>query len=359
MPSAFNPAAPFVGLILDFLTLPQHWRSRNLAMLSMIGWLSTYNLIYAINAVIWEGNVDVRVPVWCDIATKIKIGADVAVPVCFMCIAKRLNRIASGVETQQRVSDLWLCLGLPFLTMGLHIIVQGHRFDILENIGCIPAVYTSWLSMFILELSGLIPAIVALVFCGLTLFKLYRRRVAFRTTLSTQSFLTPSRFIRLMITTLFLGTWNSLLISVVIYKEYYETGLEPWTSWAQVHFHFSYIGQYPLSEKFFSPATFIYTYVLWAAIPFSSLCVFLLFGLGNEAMKDYRTSVDWIRQNILRRPAAHEFRCGVVPQSNGDRSKFKILTTDAKQYDEKPLPPTPVTPFVILYPHAAVVDLAA
>ncbi|KAJ7087022.1 GPCR fungal pheromone mating factor, partial [Mycena epipterygia] len=66
----------------------------NIATLSIIAWLSLYDLTYGINAVIWEGNVDIIAPVWCDIVTKLKIGADVGLPGCCLCMAKQLNRIA-------------------------------------------------------------------------------------------------------------------------------------------------------------------------------------------------------------------------------------------------------------------------
>ncbi|KAK7036238.1 fungal pheromone STE3G-protein-coupled receptor [Favolaschia claudopus] len=359
MPSA-SQAAPFVGLVLILLTLPHHWRVKNIATLSIIAWLSAYNLIFGVNAIIWDGNFENRAPVWCDIVTKIKIGADVALPGCVLCMAKRLNRIAYGLEMspsgwRHRMLDFLLCWGFAFLVMALHIIVQGHRFDILENIGCIPAVYTSWPSIIILDLSGLIPAILALVFCGLTLLKLYRRRVAFRIALrNTQSSLTPSRFIRLMIMTFFLGTWSTVLISVSTYNEYYETGLDPWTSWADVHFHFSYIGQYPLSEDVFPPSVIRCTYVLWAAIPLSSLSFFLFFGVGKDAMKDYRASADWIRRNIFRkrRPlSVSEEPIHSFPQF------FEDTVDDGGR--EKSLPPTPLTPLIIVYPRVSVVDLAA
>lgn len=35
--------------------------------LAIILWLFGYNLVHGINALIWFGNVDIHVPVWCDI----------------------------------------------------------------------------------------------------------------------------------------------------------------------------------------------------------------------------------------------------------------------------------------------------
>lgn len=35
--------------------------------LSIILWLFGYNLLHGINALVWSGNVDMHVTVWCDI----------------------------------------------------------------------------------------------------------------------------------------------------------------------------------------------------------------------------------------------------------------------------------------------------
>ncbi|KAJ6528901.1 GPCR fungal pheromone mating factor [Mycena capillaripes] len=307
MPSALQ-AAPFVATGLVFCTLPHHWRVKNLATLSIIAWLSAYNLIYGVNALIWAGNAEIHVPVWCDIATKIKIGADVGLPGCCLCMAKRLNRIAYGLEMsprgwRHRTLDILLCWGFPVIIMVLHYIVQGHRFDIIEDIGCLPAIYVSWPSIFILDLSAFIPAILALIFCALAIFKLYRRRKAFRVMLrKPDASLTPSRYVRLMIMTFFLGSWSTVLISVSASNEY-TSGLEPWTDWASVHANFSFIGQY--DDDDFSASALQCIYILWGAVPLSSLAFFAFFGIGEEAMKDYRASAEWIRCTPVRlRPSS-------------------------------------------------------
>ncbi|KAJ7264534.1 GPCR fungal pheromone mating factor [Mycena haematopus] len=262
MPGALQ-AAPFIALGLVLVTLPHHWRVKNIATLSIIAWLSAYNVMFGVNAIIWNGNDDIRVPVWCDIATKIKIGLEMS---------------PSG--WRHRTVDILLCWGFPAIVMALHYIVQGHRFDIIEDIGCIPAIYISWPSILIIDVSAFIPAILALIYCGLAIWKLHRRRVAVHIVLKKpDSSLSPSRYIRLMIMTFFLGTWSVLLISVSTSNEYTQ-GLQPWTDWASVHEDFSYIGQY-LSADFPSSALRC-SYILWWAVPLSSLSFFAFLALGQR-----------------------------------------------------------------------------
>ncbi|KAJ7028370.1 GPCR fungal pheromone mating factor [Mycena alexandri] len=312
MPGALQ-AAPFVSSALILATLPHHWRVKNMATLSIIAWLTAYNLTYGINAIIWNGNADIRVPVWCDIVTKLKIGADVGLPGSCLCMAKRLNRITYGLDMsprgwRHRTLDVFLCWGLPVLVMILHVIVQGHRFDIIEDLGCIPAVYVSWPSILILDVSAFIPAVLALFYCAQALFRLYRRHVALRTMLTTTApSLSPSRYVRLMIMAFVLGAWNTVLLSISTSGEYAE-GLQPWTSWAFVHYGFSFIGQF--TDDNFDSESLLRIYVLWWAVPISGLSFFLFFGIGADAMKDYRAIAQWMGRVILRRDSLHPVQAG-------------------------------------------------
>lgn len=62
-----------------------------------LGWISLSNFLLFINSVVWNGNVVNRAPVYCDIATKILVGASVAVPAGILCISRRLYH-AIGIK---------------------------------------------------------------------------------------------------------------------------------------------------------------------------------------------------------------------------------------------------------------------
>lgn len=65
------PAGAFIAAILVLIPLPWHWRARNVSTLAIIAWLFVMNIIYAVNSIIWSGNVNNPVPVWCDISVYI------------------------------------------------------------------------------------------------------------------------------------------------------------------------------------------------------------------------------------------------------------------------------------------------
>jgi Pheromone A receptor len=61
--SAFS----LVSFILVSIPFPWHWKSRNSATCLYILWVSSSNLVYFIDSVLWNGNVVDRSSVWCDI----------------------------------------------------------------------------------------------------------------------------------------------------------------------------------------------------------------------------------------------------------------------------------------------------
>lgn len=66
--SAF-PAGTILAAILVLVPLPAHWRARNVATISLVGWLFFMNVIYAVNSIVWSDNSQPRLLVWCDIST--------------------------------------------------------------------------------------------------------------------------------------------------------------------------------------------------------------------------------------------------------------------------------------------------
>jgi pheromone a factor receptor len=63
----FAPVA-IIASLLVLLPLPWHWRARNVATLSMIFWFFVSNVTFAVDAIVWGDNVNLAIPVWCDIS---------------------------------------------------------------------------------------------------------------------------------------------------------------------------------------------------------------------------------------------------------------------------------------------------
>ncbi|TFY56930.1 hypothetical protein EVJ58_g7330 [Rhodofomes roseus] len=305
-------AGVFIAAILVLLPSPSHWRARNVATLALIAWLFVVDLIYGVNTIVWAGNVEVRIVVWCDITTKIIIGASSALPAAAMCICKHLHLVASGrtvrLTHEDRRRRMWfelaMCFGVPMVLMALHYIVQGHRFDIIEDIGCQPATYYSIPAVFIVWFPPLLFATFTFIYAGLALHHFFRQRASFATHLqSCDSALTTSRYLRLIAISITEMVWGTSLTAFAMYDNI-SPGLFPYVSWAYVHAGFSRIGQYALVE--FTPGALQHIFLLFWAIPASSFVFFVFFGFGEEATKDYRSALAWFARRVLRIPAKPE-----------------------------------------------------
>ncbi|KZT69399.1 fungal pheromone STE3G-protein-coupled receptor [Daedalea quercina L-15889] len=301
-------AGAFIAAVLVLIPLPSHWRARNVAILSLIAWLFVVDLIYGVNTIVWAGNVEVRIVVWCDITTKILVGASSALPAAAMCICKHLELVASGRavrlthedKRRRMLFELAMCFGAPLVLMALHYIVQGHRFDIVEDIGCQAATYYSIPAVFIVWFPPLLFATITFIYAGLALHHFFKQRLNFTTHLhSCDSALTTSRYLRLIAMSLTEMVWGTSLTALAMYDNI-APGLFPYVSWAYVHSGFSRIGQYAVVE--FTPRALQQVFLFFWAIPASSFIFFVFFGFGEEAVKDYRRALAWFARKVLRTP---------------------------------------------------------
>ncbi|KAI0040541.1 fungal pheromone STE3G-protein-coupled receptor [Auriscalpium vulgare] len=301
------PIGAFIAAFCVLVPTPWHWRARSVPTLSMIAWLFIGNLTFAINAVIWVDSVRIVVPVWCDIVTKLQMGATVGLPAACLCLAIRLESIASvrnatvthQMKVRRIIFDLCMCWGLPMLYMTLHTVVQGHRFDIVENFGCRPTIYVSVVAIFLVFIPPLVLSVGTLGFAGMALVHFFRRRVTFAKHLAqTDSAMTSARYFRLMLMAIVEMVFTTVISSLNVWFTSRD-GLRPWLGWDGVHSGFKQIGQFPFA--FIPTSDRQWTFVLWWSVPVTSYVFFIFFAFGEDAMKEYRKVLPWFRHRILRR----------------------------------------------------------
>ncbi|KAF5329526.1 hypothetical protein D9619_009306 [Psilocybe cf. subviscida] len=303
------PIFSLLAAVLVLIPLPWHWRARNVATLALIFWLSVVNLIYGVNSLIWAGNVDYRIPVWCDITTKVVVGASYALPLSTLCICKHLEMVSSSRKVsydsrdrrRRMIFEIVLCFLVPILFMALHYIVQGHRFDIFEDFGCQAAMYISIQAVFIIWFPQLLFSVITFLYASLALYNFLRRRLTFAAHLqNSNSALTTNRYMRLIAMSLAQMVCGTSLTSYNLYNNV-KVGLRPWTSWADVHSDWNRADQWLLDEL---PPAFVNSmFLLWWAMPISAYIFFVFFGFGEEAKKEYKRFYAWFRKAVLRRPA--------------------------------------------------------
>ncbi|KAL6308811.1 pheromone A receptor-domain-containing protein [Sparassis latifolia] len=301
------PFGAFLAAILVLVPLPSHWRARNVSTISMIAWLAVVNVILGVNAIVWANNVEIQLVSWCDIVIRVSVGSNLALPAACFCLCMHLERVASvriihATQSDKRkrmIIDLLLCFGVPMIYIGVYYVIQGHRFDIVENFGCRAETYVSIPEFFLFRLPPILFSLGTFVFAGLAFLQFHRRRASFAAHLrQTTAALTPGRYFRLMSLAMVQMFW-SLLVTCLDTWFSYRDGLEPWISWDNVHSDFSRIGQFP--TVLIPRQDLIFTYFLWWTIPVSAYLFFIFFAFGQDAMREYGGYWIWIRRNVLRR----------------------------------------------------------
>lgn len=189
-------------------------------------------------------------------------------------------------------------------------VVQGHRFDIYEDIGCYPFIYNTLPAFFLSDSWPIIIGLVSSVYCGtpllggllsaflppagLSLKAFYLRRAQSTHFLKSNKSLSASRYFRLMALAMTNIVCTIPLASFIIWINSAAQPVEPWISWENVHYDFSRVMQYP-------SALWTTNYLLVVAIQLTRwivvVCAFIFFaffGFAAEARKNYSIAFWWV-----------------------------------------------------------------
>lgn len=66
-PYPITPIASFLGVVLAFLPLVSQIRKLSPAVWGYAFWIAVVNFQTFVNSIIWHDNVNIVVPIWCDI----------------------------------------------------------------------------------------------------------------------------------------------------------------------------------------------------------------------------------------------------------------------------------------------------
>ncbi|KAK6987715.1 STE3-like pheromone receptor [Favolaschia claudopus] len=307
------PIFAFLGFVCVLIPLPWHFQAWNSGTCLFMMWTALSCLIGFVNSVVWRESIADVAPIWCDISTRLMIGIAVGIPTASLCINRRLYKIAScqtvsisKAEKRRAVLvDLAIGLGIPFVQMPLQFVVQGHRYDILENVGCYPTTYNVVPAY---PLSILWPNFINLIsacYAILTLRAFLQRRARFAEFLSTTTGLTPARYFRLMALASLELLLNLPITSYGLYLTASRSRIAPWISWNNTHADFLYVGQIP--AIFWRSDHHTQTTVelsRWVGI-ICAICFFAFFGFAAEARKHYRIAFWAVAKRFGYNPPAN------------------------------------------------------
>ncbi|KAL1689483.1 STE3-like pheromone receptor, partial [Schizophyllum commune] len=300
------PTLAFLGFVVSLIPLPWHIHAWNSGTCAYMFWTATACLLSFINALVWKGNAINVAPVWCDISSKLLLGVGIGIPASGLCIARRLYKITSmrsvSITRQDKIRaiaiDLAIAIGIPVLVMILHVVVQPHRFDILEDVGCYAVVYITMPAYFLFFMWPLVLGTISFVFSALCLRAFYIRRLQFAQILAHNKSLDTSRYMRLMLLAILDMCCTIPIGALSIYFGTHGVEVAPWISWADTHWNFGHVNQIPAIIWRSNPA-YERSVEMTRWLPVA--CAFLFFGLfgfASEAQRYYKAKVEVVAKKV-------------------------------------------------------------
>ncbi|KAJ7482126.1 pheromone B alpha 1 receptor [Mycena galericulata] len=306
-------AFAFVGFLCSSIPLTWHLEAWNTGTCLYMIWTGVACLIFFIDSIVWSGNVIDWSPTWCDLSTHFLNGFNLAIPACSLCINRRLYQIVSVRNVGRTQStkrnlktiliDLAICLLLPLLQIPLQYIVQGHRYNIFEDVGCLGETFETPVSIILFHVPPILLGLVSAIYCVFSIKASYHRRAEFKELLSLHNNLNLNRYVRLMLlasTDLFITT---PLACWVLWVNVGVNGLSPWISWKDTHSNFSRVERIPGILWRADPLIVASLETLrWATVA-CALIFFAYFGFADKAIESYRSAFFTVTARLGYSPA--------------------------------------------------------
>nr|DBA11503.1 TPA_inf: STE3 [Sporisorium graminicola] len=291
---------PFFSLLAFFLVLlPLAWhvRSRNVGTIALSVWLLLGNLDTFVNAVVWWNTDADLAPGYCELSVRLRHVIFIAVPASNLVIARKLENIASTRHVRTTASDhkktviteLFICVGIPFIYGALMIVNQSNRYGIIEEAGCWPMLVFSWLWVLLVAAPVVVVCLCSAIYSVLAFRWFWIRRRQFQAVLaSSASTISRSRYVRLLaLTAVDMAIFFPIYIGT-IGKQIKDAIENPYGSWASVHTGFNDIYQYPASVVMME-SSFKRNLILSRLVcTISAFIFFAMFGLGQEVRLGYK-----------------------------------------------------------------------
>ncbi|KAI0078441.1 STE3-domain-containing protein [Panus rudis PR-1116 ss-1] len=311
----------FIGFVVALIPLYWLLQAFNVGCILYSIWVAIVCLCQFINGVMFMHTAEDLSPAWCEISTRLQLMGGMGIVAAGLVIARRVSRITTDYaltfdERREIYVDLFIGLAPPFSQLIEYYFMQGHRYNVLEGIGCYPAIPSS---IIYLSLSGIWPIIIGLasaVYCARTIWALFRRHRQIKELVASTNGLSLNKYYRLMVMatiemlcTVPLGTYD--LLGAV--RSYY-----PWNGFADLHLNFDRVSQYPhdLIRKNWGHAP---TGTLWYTNG-CALIFFALFGFTSEARSFYGRVFLYLprRLGLLTKNVVDIERGGMQEQDHGD-----------------------------------------
>ncbi|KAJ7646259.1 pheromone A receptor-domain-containing protein [Mycena polygramma] len=310
-------SAFFMFLILSHSFIRQSW---NLGVTFLCIGLFLDNLTHGINAVVWRDNADIKVPVYCDIVSRLQFLMNFLPSITSLLITRRLYIISTLRDVEppsrkMRMIDLLIewgwGLGYPLLmTAVVYTLCQDSRFVVLQGFGCASSTSDSWFSVVVISVLPLIPPLISIFFyCPLILRTIYIQRQSTNDFVQTDGSMSRTSYLRILA----LGCLDiaiTLPISVINLVSFFVTlsgpsSLPAYIGWTANHADFSPVGV-PYADLTDTPWDSFTTYFDYGQYAVLSIAIFALFGMTSSARAAYWSRIAAVGKAVGWKPPVRQ-----------------------------------------------------
>jgi len=209
-------------------------------------------------------------------------------------------------------------------------IPQGHRFNILEDIGCYTATYNTWVGVLIMNVPQVLIGLISATYAIRAIISINKRRTEFNELVARHLNVTSSLYFRLI----FLAGIEALLTVPIagLYLIYNVTHLKPWISWGDTHSYFNRADQVPAMLWHRLPGVWLVEFSRWLFI-ICAILFFSFFGFAEEARLHYSLAIRYFLKVIGVRVGCQTekitFKSGGPMSHSG--SAVRIASADRKR----------------------------
>ncbi|WWC69207.1 uncharacterized protein I206_103144 [Kwoniella pini CBS 10737] len=244
-----------IATILALYPLPWHIRTRNIATLSMIFWMTCLNMVHNVNCIAWDDNSDIKARVWGDISTVIIVGYNFALPTAHLLLAKQLESLTTlrphsplyddKSRRKHNFFDLSITLLSPIIGVLVHLSNMDRRFYVVESFGPMPATYWNGWGVFWMAVIPICIACACAVYTALALINIIKRRKQMLSMIATGASVNKEQFVRLLFLTI--AELGTCCLRAIFNLMSFQKGPQPLGHFGPPIHNLRLIGSIPLS----------------------------------------------------------------------------------------------------------------
>ncbi|WVQ98952.1 hypothetical protein IAU59_006084 [Kwoniella sp. CBS 9459] len=319
-------APSIIAQVLALYPLPWHIRTKNIATLSMIFWMTALNLVHNVNCVTWDSDAEPRAKVWGDISVAVIVAYNFALPTSHLLLAKQLESLTSlrphsplyddSARRRHRMFDLSITFATPIVGVLVHLSNMDRRYYVVESFGPMPSTYWNGWGVFWMAVIPIVIAAACAAYTFKALYNIVMRRKQMMSMIATGASVNKEQFIRLMFLTVAEGGTCSL--RAVFNLMSFFNGPQPMGHRGQPIHNLTRIESVALSQV--SPKGMLVLRLSYFTVVACSYVFFLCFVTSAEVKRFYGT--------ILRRI----FPC--LPESRSASAMHKLGSMDTGMYSQ-------------------------